>query len=261
MFNTKSFIYLKTITIDKYTLAEIPRYFQVDKNSDVHEINKETFILKKQDKLDQILDLRYGYKININEELISFDRANPYNRGIKMSENIIPQYFYIKSQNDNIVFNFNTWKIGKKDFFLEGYEYNSLSEKIYYTDEDIERRMKLYATFTQENLCLVNSRKNKIAVVFEGYPNDNCSGLIIFDVLYNATVNDFRVRLRSEPNLKSQVLSFFYEGNKVRILEQSDEPYEIDGEKHYWYKVESGTYPVGWVYGKYLDIEECAEEN
>lgn len=68
-------------------------------------------------------------------------------------------------------------------------------------------------------------------------------------------INDTRVRLRSEPNLESETLSYFYEGSKVRILDQTDEPYKIDGECYYWYKVESGTYPVGWVYGKYLDIE------
>lgn len=68
-------------------------------------------------------------------------------------------------------------------------------------------------------------------------------------------INDTRVRLRSEPNLESETLSYFYEGSKVRILDQTDKPYEIDGESYYWYKVESGTYPVGWVYGKYLDIE------
>ena len=58
-----------------------------------------------------------------------------------------------------------------------------------------------------------------------------------------------------EPNLSCETLSYFYTGDKVKIIDQTDEPYEIDGESYYWYKVESGTYPVGWVYGKYLDIE------
>lgn len=258
IYNTKNSIYLKCVYFDTF------RFFMIDGNSEVYEINEEMFSSEKQNKLETSLKLKYGYKVEINIKLISFENASPniYGyRNLNSEKGIIPQYFYIKSQNDNIVFNFNTWKIGKKEFFLEEYEYNSLNEKIYYTDEKIERLMKLNATFTQENLCLVNSRKNKIAVVFEGYPNDNCSGLIIFDVLYNATVNDFRVRLRSEPNLKSQVLSYFYEGDKVRILDQSDELYEIDGESHYWYKIESGTYPIGWVYGKYLNIEDCVEEN
>lgn len=255
IFSTDDFIYLKVIKVDKYTLEQIPLYLQINENNELLEISEEKFTFEKRNEIEQILYLKYGYKVNIDFELISFENAKPYIRKIKMADGIIPQYFYINSVNDEIVFNFNTWKIGKKEFYPEGYTFNSLSEKVYYTDDDIERIMKNHATFTQKKLCLVNSRKNKIFLVLEGHNGDNCSGLFIFDVLYNATVNDFKVRLRSEPNLESETLSYFYEESKVRILDQTDEPYEIDGESYYWYKVESGTYPVGWVYGKYLDIE------
>ena len=115
--------------------------------------------------------------------------------------------------------------------------------------------MKLNVIYTVENEYYVNSKKNKIAIIMDNYNSEGRRALIIFDVLYNATVNDFRVRLRSEPNLNCETLSYFYTGDKVKIIDQTDEPYEIDGESHYWYKVESGTYPVGWVFGKYLDIE------
>ena len=255
IFSTDDFIYLKVTKVDKYTLEQIPMYLQIDGNNKLLEISEERFTSEKRNEIEQTLYLRYGYNINIDFDLISFENAKPYVRKIKMAVETIPQYFYIKSVNNEIVFNFNTWKLGKKEFYPEGYTFNSLSEKVYYTDEDIERIMKNHATFTQKELCLVNSKKNKIIVVLEGHNGDNCSGLFIFDVLYNATVNDFKVRLRSEPNLESETLSYFYEGSNVRIIDQTDEPYEIDGESHYWYKVESGTYPVGWVYGKYLDIE------
>jgi hypothetical protein len=36
---------------------------------------------------------------------------------------------------------------------------------------------------------------------------------------------------------------------------------EIDGESWYWYRVDAENLPDGWVYGKYLDIEEYAEED
>jgi hypothetical protein len=45
-------------------------------------------------------------------------------------------------------------------------------------------------------------------------------------------------------------------GLPVKIKDKSSEPMEIDGESWYWYKVESENLPDGWVYGKYLDIEE-----
>jgi hypothetical protein len=115
--------------------------------------------------------------------------------------------------------------------------------------------MKLSAAFTLQDKYLINYRKNKIAIVLRGHNSINPIGLVIFDVLYNATINDYKVKLYSEPNANSQTLSFFYEGNKVKIIDQTEDQYEIDGESWYWYKVESGTYPIGWVYGKYLDIE------
>ena len=115
--------------------------------------------------------------------------------------------------------------------------------------------MKLNAVYTVKDKYYVNQKKNKVAIILDNYNSEGLSALIIFDILYNATVNDFKVRLRSEPNLNCRTLSYFYEGNKVNILDQTEEPYEIDGESWYWYKVESGTYPVGWIYGKYLNIE------
>jgi hypothetical protein len=142
-----------------------------------------------------------------------------------------------------------------KEYYPKSY-YNSLSEEIFYTDEERERQMKLNAVYTEENLYCINQKKNKIAIILNNYNSEGSNALIIFDILYNVTVNDFKVRLRSEPNLNCETLSYFYEGNKVKILDQTEEPYEIDGERWYWYKVESGTYPVGWVYGKYLDIEK-----
>lgn len=45
-------------------------------------------------------------------------------------------------------------------------------------------------------------------------------------------------------------------GDTVKIKDKSEEPFTIDGESWYWYKVETDDYPDGWVYGKYLDIEE-----
>ena len=72
----------------------------------------------------------------------------------------------------------------------------------------------------------------------------------------DAVLNDSRVRCRTEPNLNCETWGWFNTGDKVRIKDISPEPFEIDGESWYWYKVESDTLPDGWVYGKYLDIEE-----
>lgn len=71
-----------------------------------------------------------------------------------------------------------------------------------------------------------------------------------------ATINDRRVRLRSESNLSCDTWGLLNKGDKVQIKDKTAEPFEIGGEHWYWYKVETEGYPDGWVYGKYLDIDE-----
>ena len=72
----------------------------------------------------------------------------------------------------------------------------------------------------------------------------------------NAVLNDSNVRLRVKPNLNCDTWTKLSKGTKVKVKDKSSEEYEIDGEKWYWYKVDIENFPDGWVYGKYLDIEE-----
>ena len=68
-------------------------------------------------------------------------------------------------------------------------------------------------------------------------------------------INDTRVRHRSEPNLSCETLGYLEKGDAVKIVDRSDEKFEIDGENWYWYQVKTTDEQTGWVYGKYLDIE------
>jgi hypothetical protein len=77
----------------------------------------------------------------------------------------------------------------------------------------------------------------------------------------NATINDTRVRLRVKPNLNSDTWGYLNTGDYVKIKDKTAKPMEIDGESWYWYRVDAENLPDGWVYGKYLDIEEYAEED
>ena len=219
----------------------------------ISEIDATIYNTKKRNSIVYDKNLKYGYYLDITKQLIAFENSSVTKKfRIYKPE---PLFLYIRNSKDEIIFNFNQWKLNYKEYYPKSY-YNSLSEEIFYTDEERERQMKLNAVYTEENLYCINQKKNKIAIILNNYNSEGSNALIIFDILYNATVNDFKVRLRSEPNLNCETLSYFYEGNKVKILDQTEEPYEIDGERWYWYKVESGTYPVGWVYGKYLDIEK-----
>lgn len=70
-----------------------------------------------------------------------------------------------------------------------------------------------------------------------------------------AVLNDSRVRLRIKPNLDCGTWGYLNKGDKVIVKDISSEQFEIDGESWYWYKVDYPELPDGWVYGKYLDIE------
>lgn len=227
--------------------------YSVIENKDAYEIDLDLYNKKNAKRIIYNSQLSYGYYIYISDDLIAYENSSPDPR--QRNYNPDPLYFYIKDKKDEIIFNFNQWKLNHEEYYPRSY-YNSLSEKIFYTDEGRERIMKINAVYTVKDLYCINKEKNKIAIILDNYNSEGACALIIFDILYNATVNDLRVRLRSEPNLESQTLSYFYTGDDVKIIAQSDEKYEIDGESWYWYKVESGSYPVGWVYGKYLDIEK-----
>lgn len=72
----------------------------------------------------------------------------------------------------------------------------------------------------------------------------------------NAVVNTPQVRCLTESSFAGETWGYLNAGDKVLIKDISDEPFEIDGESWYWYRVESESLPDGWVYGKYLNIEE-----
>jgi hypothetical protein len=69
-------------------------------------------------------------------------------------------------------------------------------------------------------------------------------------------INDTRVRLRAEPNLKSKTLMYFNIGDKVSVIGISTEKQNINGRKSYWYQVRSYDNPDGWVFGTYVDLSK-----
>lgn len=74
--------------------------------------------------------------------------------------------------------------------------------------------------------------------------------------VHRAVVNDSFVRVRTAPNLQSQTMYLLPKDLKVQVVDQSDTVTEIDGEKWCWYKIRSIYTFDGWIYGKYLDINQ-----
>jgi hypothetical protein len=63
------------------------------------------------------------------------------------------------------------------------------------------------------------------------------------------------VRLRAEPNTKSQEVGKFSAGKKVAILRR----YESGKEKFPWYEIDADGL-VGWMYGEYVEVDEKMRE-
>ena len=202
------------------------------------------------------IELEHGYSIQLLEDILE---PEVYDKDYTVLQphqyDFVPHFFYIFDSTGKLVLNYNAWRINQEELYPDHY-YNSRSEKIYFTKEKQIRQLKRCLASISINTphIAVNEKGNKISIELHDY-DGNESGRIFFNVIYTGVINDFRVRIRTEPNLDSEILSLYYEGDTVEILDRSDEKYEIDGESWYWYKVRSGSYPEGWVYGKYIDIE------
>jgi hypothetical protein len=74
-------------------------------------------------------------------------------------------------------------------------------------------------------------------------------------------INDARVRLRAQPNLKSEVLAYFNFGDNVKVIGTSAEKQNIDGMESVWYRIRTNAHVEGWVFGAYVDLYTDLLEN
>ena len=86
-----------------------------------------------------------------------------------------------------------------------------------------------------------------------------CVGTPAENPLEYAELNDSKVRVRTDPNLSCDIWGYVNKNDLVIIKDRSPEKFEINGEKWYWYKVESEYLPDGWIYGKF--INKISKEN
>lgn len=157
----------------------------------------------------------------------------------------------------------------KRNRFIDIYGNEILFETYYNIKDDISSE-SLTLTSHDGNLVMnfldntnpvvsyaVNDKANRIVLLYEeGNLNDKRkSGLQIFWVTYNGTVNDSRVRLRTEPSLISETLDLLNVGDKVKITDRSEKKEKIDDMDAYWLCVETEDKQTGWIYGWFVDVE------
>lgn len=66
-----------------------------------------------------------------------------------------------------------------------------------------------------------------------------------------AVVHAEMLRLRGEPTLDSQVLSWLPEGTRVEVLLRAPEAVEVDGQIDYWFQVNHNGVR-GWTFGAFI---------
>jgi hypothetical protein len=68
-------------------------------------------------------------------------------------------------------------------------------------------------------------------------------------------LNDSRVRVRELPSLDSDSITYLNEGDRIEIIDQSEEPMRIGEMESVWYKIKTSDGTIGWTYGYFIDIE------
>jgi hypothetical protein len=68
-----------------------------------------------------------------------------------------------------------------------------------------------------------------------------------------STVN--RLRIRTEPNLESDTVGHLSEGQRVTIIDQTNEPMQIGDMNDVWYKIRTEDGVEGWSYGGLIEVE------
>ena len=115
-----------------------------------------------------------------------------------------------------------------------------------------------YPNINVEGMFSINNKGNRI--VYKTVLDDTIytKTFVIHElsIIYDAVCNDNNVRVRTEPNLDCETVTKLNKNDVVKIKDQTDNKFEIAGEKWYWYQVETASGKTGWVYGKYLDIEK-----
>lgn len=68
-------------------------------------------------------------------------------------------------------------------------------------------------------------------------------------------LNNYRVRIRTQPNLNGEQLGYLDKNQKVRILDQTSEPMQIGEMNSVWYKIRTEDDLEGWAYGYFIDLQ------
>jgi len=152
------------------------------------------------------------------------------------------------------------------NYFYEGdFEKKSGKWYPYFIISDSDKNIIFdYRIYSQEfvnGIFAINNKGNRISYITENkdsYVNDDYKKYTLHElaIIYDAVCKDNNVRIRTEPNLSCSIIGKLNKNNEVKIIDSSMEKFVINDDEFYWHKIETHDGKVGWVYGKYLDIEK-----
>ncbi len=91
------------------------RYFIIDYENNIEEIGESLFIKYKKQCLEFSSLLKYDFTLNISNELIAYADSVPQPPQIDYYPE--PLFFYISNKNNEIIFNFNQWKLNHEEYY------------------------------------------------------------------------------------------------------------------------------------------------
>ena len=150
-----------------------------------------------------------------------------------------------KILNLNLVYYDLDFEIVKNSKYFEKRGFKDGNEYYWKTDKS---KLELY----QDIISGENSEEIKPLILLNKYWEQIIKSIEIVD--RKGILNDSKVRIRKEPNLDGEQLGYLNKGQKVSILEETDQKMKIGEMDAVWYKVETEDGVVGWAYGWFIDI-------
>jgi hypothetical protein len=128
--------------------------------------------------------------------------------------------------------------------------------KVVFSFDNFNKPLQLANPFIypRDNIA-VNSKNNRVAALMHYFPKQDHSALVLLSIIYDGMINDTRVRLRDSPSLTGKTMKYLNNGDKVKIIDRTNDKMRIDAMEAFWYKVRIANDTEGWVYGTFVTVE------
>lgn len=162
--------------------------------------------------------------------------------------------FYYNSFTENGAYNYFD-EVHNISSFISCY--NPENQEIEIITKCSETRCSYFISFTEKPVSLYykySDTENPYAKDFP-YAIKEIPFNLLECSFKKALVNDNSVRIRSDPDTNSKIITELNKNETVTILSRTEIEYKIDSFIDYWYLIHDKEGNIGYMYGAYLDIQ------